>query len=294
MAGQTVKWFLILGIFAFCLLLGDARPGLARAGAPAAGPGKHVIKAGETINLLALRYGVPAAAILKANPGLDPTRLQLGKAIVIPQGAPAATATPEAAPAQAGKSIELRPEKAPQATQPLTAAPPARELADTPAKPAVAQPQPPEREPAGGGQPVAGAPRAPEAPAKRPMAEEVGPTPAPPVAATVAKDRTPPRPAGPNLSGTGLWLAGLAGLLALFVVLAMRDILANIGAGLALLVYRSPRPGDVVRVADSVGRVVSRGPLSMVVRTRDNERVIVPNAKVVREVLVVLPPRDEE
>ena len=103
--GDLAKYFLLTALLAGSMLLSDAGPCFSRTGAPApvmvlaVAPTKHVIKAGDTLNALAMRYGVPAAAILRANPGLDASRLQLGKAIVIPPRGPAAQAPAAAAPA---------------------------------------------------------------------------------------------------------------------------------------------------------------------------------------------------
>lgn len=46
--------------------------------------GVHTIAAGDTLGKLASRYGVSLDAILKANPGVDPQRLQIGQKINIP------------------------------------------------------------------------------------------------------------------------------------------------------------------------------------------------------------------
>ncbi|EHJ46453.1 MscS Mechanosensitive ion channel [Solidesulfovibrio carbinoliphilus subsp. oakridgensis] len=137
MMGDAAKIFGLSVVLALCVLATDAGPCFSRTGQPApvlvlaAGPARHAIKAGDTLSLLAQRYGVPAAAILKANPGLDPARLQLGKEIVIPA---AGRAAPEPAPpavsaAPAPGGLELRPQKAPQATEPV-----GHDLPDAPAR----------------------------------------------------------------------------------------------------------------------------------------------------------------
>lgn len=61
---------------------------------------KHVVQPKETFYALSKRYGASAEAIQAANPGLDPTKMQIGTTILIPvkntaaeQTAPAATAT---------------------------------------------------------------------------------------------------------------------------------------------------------------------------------------------------------
>ena len=53
----------------------------------------YVIKAGDNLYMLALRYGTTVDAILAINPGLDPNRLQIGQTICIP-GVPPTTCPP--------------------------------------------------------------------------------------------------------------------------------------------------------------------------------------------------------
>ena len=53
---------------------------------------EHTIVRGDTLSDLAKQYGVSLRAIQEANPGVDPTRLQIGQKIVIPSR-PAATET---------------------------------------------------------------------------------------------------------------------------------------------------------------------------------------------------------
>ncbi len=137
----TIVLLLVLGLF-----IADTGPCFSRTNEPApvivlaAAPTRYVIKSGDTINVLALRFKVPAAAILKANPGLHPGSLQIGKAIVIPAPGQAGPAAPEepAAPAAATpvkpQGIELRPEKAPQATPPPAGGLKEHDLAEQPAK----------------------------------------------------------------------------------------------------------------------------------------------------------------
>ena len=170
------------------MLLSDAGPCFSRTGEPApvmvlaVAPTRHVIKAGDTLNALAMRYGVPAAAILRANPGLDASRLQLGKALVIPPRGPAAQAPPAAVPAaeeqppqptaEKPHGVELRPQSAPQATQPLPGSGiREHDLPATAAKPAAAPP------------PAAAAKAA---PAQAPAATQSQPT--PPAAASASGD----------------------------------------------------------------------------------------------------------
>ena len=71
-----------------------ANPPAEAAGLPAAPPEKprpapvtrtHTVKAGETPYAIARRYGVPPAALLAANPGLDPRRLKVGQVLNVPR-----------------------------------------------------------------------------------------------------------------------------------------------------------------------------------------------------------------
>lgn len=58
--------------------------GIARQAAPAAFAQRHTVKAGETATLIAKRYGVRVEALMAANPGLEPRRLQVGQALFVP------------------------------------------------------------------------------------------------------------------------------------------------------------------------------------------------------------------
>ena len=51
---------------------------------PTASQRTHTVKAGETPSLIARKYGVKVEALMLANPRLDPRRLQVGQALVIP------------------------------------------------------------------------------------------------------------------------------------------------------------------------------------------------------------------
>lgn len=52
--------------------------------APTAAPNIHVVALGETISSIALLYGMPMDAIIKANPDAKPTALIVGDELVIP------------------------------------------------------------------------------------------------------------------------------------------------------------------------------------------------------------------
>ena len=125
MLGDAAKFFGLTAALMLCVLATDAGPCFSRTAQPAqalvlaAAPTKYVIKAGDTVSLLAQRYNVTEAAILKANPGLTPARLQLGQTIVIPAGGQAAVAPPplpgiEKLPDGPPQSVEPQQAKAPQ------------------------------------------------------------------------------------------------------------------------------------------------------------------------------------
>lgn len=62
-----------------------ATPPAAAAPAPSSSGAKtHTIRSGDTLDGIAKKYGVSVAALQKANPGLNPRRLQLGKTIKLP------------------------------------------------------------------------------------------------------------------------------------------------------------------------------------------------------------------
>jgi LysM repeat protein len=64
-------------------------PAVATEPAPAA-TREHVIAQRDTFSSLAKKYGVMVADIAKANPGVDPAKLKVGKKLVIPEAAKAA------------------------------------------------------------------------------------------------------------------------------------------------------------------------------------------------------------
>ena len=45
---------------------------------------KHTVRKGQTLYALGRKYGVPVAAIIAANPGLDPKDMKVGSQVVIP------------------------------------------------------------------------------------------------------------------------------------------------------------------------------------------------------------------
>ncbi len=376
MVSDAAKLWVVTILLVFCALACDARPCFSRTGEPsavihlAAGPSRYAIKAGDTISLLSKRFGVPPAAILRANPGLDPARLPLGKEIVIPAatrapaaaspGAPSGAASLPATPPPA-PAVELRPEKAPQATPPIAAP-----EAETKAEPS--QEQAPAKTP----EAQAGADQNGEAKETAPAIKEIQPP--EPVSSPVAVDKVGNRiritafgagiytdqimpwvlDLGSRVVATvivfclGIWVANrlarlmerillarrvppevssfikslcryalylvvaiaalgqlginVGSLLALFgaaglaVSLAMKDTLSNFAAGIMLLLFRFFRVGDRVNlpgVAGVVGVVTDIDIFNTKVRADTGENVIVPNSKIVGNVIVVGGPAPE-
>ncbi len=74
------------------------KAGASQPTAPLAASSVHIVARGETLNMIARRYGVTLSALLAANNLSDPNRLLVGQRLVIPgaAGAPAATAEPPA------------------------------------------------------------------------------------------------------------------------------------------------------------------------------------------------------
>ncbi|HZJ98870.1 MAG TPA: LysM peptidoglycan-binding domain-containing protein [Tissierellaceae bacterium] len=46
----------------------------------------YVVRAGDTLYSIAMRYDVTVASLIEANPGIDPNNLQIGQVICIPKG----------------------------------------------------------------------------------------------------------------------------------------------------------------------------------------------------------------
>lgn len=286
MRGDAARFFKVTTLAVLCALgAHPSGPCHALTGEPAAtvllaaGPERHVIKAGETVNLLALRYGVPAAAILKANPGLNPSRLQLGKEIVIPASGRApheAAPAPSAAPSARG--IELRPESAPQATpHPQPSGLRAQDPPDASSR--ASSPASVERAPDAAAPPETAARATPETAARAVQATPAGPAAGEGAAAAV--------PA----SSRAAWGMAVALLAVAVVGLALQGLLANLAAGCVLRLSRIFRVGDEISMAGIVGRVRRLGLLYVVIRSGSGEKILVPNAKATSEIMVLAAPR---
>lgn len=73
--------------------------------------------------------------------------------------------------------------------------------------------------------------------------------------------------------------AGLA------VGLALKDSLANFAAGVMLILFRPFRIGDVVEAGGVHGSVAAISIFSTIMQTADNRQVIVPNGKIINDVI---------
>ena len=89
---------------------------------------------------------------------------------------------------------------------------------------------------------------------------------------------------GVNLAGIVTTSAIVTGALAF----SAGDTLGNLWGGLALQLENTLRIGDWVRVEDRVGQVVSIRWRSMAIATSANETIVVPNAKLMKDRVIVL------
>jgi small-conductance mechanosensitive channel len=81
-------------------------------------------------------------------------------------------------------------------------------------------------------------------------------------------------------SAIGIDLSALAlfsGAVGVGVGLGLQKIVANFVSGVILLIDKSVKPGDVISVDDSFGRVVSMGTRYLVVTRRDGREILIPN-----------------
>lgn len=75
----------------------------------------------------------------------------------------------------------------------------------------------------------------------------------------------------------------LLGALGVGVGLGLQDVVSNVAAGLVLLLERSVRVGDAVRIGDVEGEVTAMRARSSTIRTWGGAEVIVPNAALISE-----------
>lgn len=80
-----------------------------RAGAGGASASKHRVKRGETLSLVARRYGVSTAALAKANGLRTTSRLKIGQTLKIPGGGSAVVASKKAQPPAKAQAAAAKP-----------------------------------------------------------------------------------------------------------------------------------------------------------------------------------------
>lgn len=84
-----------------------------------------------------------------------------------------------------------------------------------------------------------------------------------------------------NIDLTALFAAGA--VFAVVIGFAMQNITENFVGGLILMIERTIKPGDILEIDGRVSRVVRVGNRATVLRTRDEEELVVPNSLLVRE-----------
>ena len=99
-----------------------AKPAAAPVAASAAAPAEYVVKSGDTLFLISKRTNYRQAAILAANPGLNPKRLRVGQKIKMPGAIAAAPAVAKVAAAEAKPEEKYSGNKVMPAAAPSSAA----------------------------------------------------------------------------------------------------------------------------------------------------------------------------
>ena len=93
---------------------------------------------------------------------------------------------------------------------------------------------------------------------------------------------------GIALDTIGVSLGALFAAGAVFAVglgFAMQNIAQNFVSGIILLIERTIKPGDILNVEGTVVRVIQLGVRSTLVRSRDDEDIIVPNSVLVQSMV---------
>jgi small conductance mechanosensitive channel len=83
----------------------------------------------------------------------------------------------------------------------------------------------------------------------------------------------------------GALVAGL-GLTGFALGFALKDVLSNFVSGIMLLAYRPFHIGDVIEMGEFLGRIETIRIRDTLVRTADGRLVIIPNTKLITEVVV--------
>lgn len=83
----------------------------------------------------------------------------------------------------------------------------------------------------------------------------------------------------------GALVAGL-GLTGFALGFALKDVLSNFVSGIMLLAYRPFHIGDVIEMGEFLGRIETIRIRDTLVRTSDGRLIIIPNTKLITEVVV--------
>ncbi|HWK54018.1 MAG TPA: mechanosensitive ion channel domain-containing protein, partial [Hyphomicrobiales bacterium] len=78
----------------------------------------------------------------------------------------------------------------------------------------------------------------------------------------------------------------IIGAASLAVGLALKDSLSNFAAGVMIIVFRPFQIGDAITAAGSSGTVDDIGMFCTLLRTADNQRVIIPNSAVINGTII--------
>lgn len=82
----------------------------------------------------------------------------------------------------------------------------------------------------------------------------------------------------------------LVGLLGLGVLLAVREVLENVGARYFTDIYIPFKVGDIIRVGGHSGKVIEINPVATVLLTKDEHLISIPNSSLLKEKVVNLTP----
>lgn len=82
----------------------------------------------------------------------------------------------------------------------------------------------------------------------------------------------------------------LVGLLGLGVLLAVREVLENVGARYFSDIYVPFKVGDIIRVGGTSGKVIEINPVTTVLLTKDERLVSIPNSSFLKEKVINLTP----
>lgn len=84
----------------------------------------------------------------------------------------------------------------------------------------------------------------------------------------------------------------ILGTIGLAVGLALKDSLSNFAAGVMLILFRPFRVGDVVSVSGVTGKVESISLFNTIFTTPDNQKIIIPNGKIMGDIITNITAND--